>query len=443
VAWVYEAGDEATTFSEHDGADRTRSVNGGTQPARRVVVTGMGVVSPLGCDVDQFWRRLVAGESAVREITRFDHSAHRVHIAAEVEGFDPEDYIEKRTVRRLDLFSRYAVAAAKLARDDAGIDPRAEAERTGAVVGSGVGGLQTLHIEIEKLLNQGPDRTNPLLIPMMIPNMGAAQVSLELGTKGPLSSTCTACAAGSDAIASAFHIIRRGDADVMFAGGSEAPISAIGVAGFAAARSLSRRNDDPPAASRPFDAGRDGFVIGEGAGCLVLEDLEHALRRDAHIHAELAGVGLSSDSFHMTAPDETGESQARAMKAAMELAGLLPADIAYINAHGTATQAGDIAETKAIKVALGEHAAGVAVSSNKSMIGHCLGASGAIEAVATVLTVVNSLAPPTINLTDPDPECDLDFVPLESRFMKVDAAASNSFGFGGHNVTLVFRRFDG
>ncbi len=418
-------------------------MSGGTQPARRVVVTGMGVVSPLGCDVDQFWRRLVAGESGVDEITRFDHSDHRVHIAAEVQGFDPEDYVDKRTVRRLDLFSRYAVGAAALARDDAGIDPRAEAERTGAVIGSGVGGLQTLHIEIEKLLNQGPERTNPLLIPMMIPNMGAAQVSLELGTKGPLSSTCTACAAGSDAIAGAFHIIRRGDAEVMFAGGSEAPISAIGVAGFAAARSLSRRNDDPTAASRPFDAGRDGFVIGEGAGCLVLEELEHALRRDARIHAELAGVGLSSDSFHMTAPDETGESQARAMKAAIDLAGLAPSDIAYVNAHGTATLAGDIAETKAIKVALGEHAAAVAVSSNKSMIGHCLGASGAIEAVATILTIVNSLAPPTINLTDPDPECDLDFVPLESRFMKVDAAASNSFGFGGHNVTLVFRRYDG
>jgi 3-oxoacyl-[acyl-carrier-protein] synthase II len=414
-----------------------------TQPARRVVVTGMGVVSPLGCDVDQFWRRLVAGESGVGEITRFDHSAQRVHIAAEVQGFDAEDYIEKRVVRRLDLFSRYAVAAAKLAAGDADFDPRPEAEQVGAVIGSGVGGLQTLHIEIDKLMTRGPERTNPLLIPMMIPNMGAAQVSLELGTKGPLSSTSTACAAGSDAIASAYHIIRRGDAEAMFAGGSEAPISSIGVAGFAAARSLSRRNDDPAAASRPFDAGRDGFVIGEGAGCLVLEELEHALRRDARVYAELAGVGLSSDSFHMTAPDDTGESQARAMTAAIDLAGLTPADIAYINAHGTATQAGDVAETLAVKVAFGEHAAGVAVSSNKSMIGHCLGASGAIEAVATVLTIVNSLAPPTINLTDPDPECDLDFIPLESRFMKVDAAASNSFGFGGHNVTLVFRRFDG
>ena len=418
-------------------------MSGDSRPARRVVVTGMGVVSPLGCDIDGFWRRLVAGESAVGEITRFDHSDQRVHIAAEVQGFDPEDYVGKRTVRRLDLFSRYAVAAAKLARDDAGFDPRTEATTTGAFIGSGVGGLQTLHVEIEKLLSQGPERTNPLLIPMMIPNMGAAQVSLELGTKGPLSATCTACAAGSDAVAQAFHVIRRGDAEVMFAGGSEAPISAIGVSGFAAARSLSRRNDDPAAASRPFDAGRDGFVIGEGAGCLVLEELEHARRRDARIYAEVGGVGLSSDSFHMTAPDETGESQARAMTAAMAVAGLRPADIAYINAHGTATFAGDIAETKAVKVALGDHARKVAVSSNKSMIGHCLGASGAIEAVATVLTVQNSLVPPTINLTDPDPACDLDFVPLESRFMKVDAAMSNSFGFGGHNVTLLFRRYDG
>ena len=286
-------------------------MSGGTQPARRVVVTGMGVVSPLGCDVDRFWRRLVAGESAVGEITRFDHSAHRVHIAAEVQGFDPLEYIDKRTVRRLDLFSRYAVAAAKLARDDAGVDPRADAERTGAVIGSGVGGLQTLHIEIEKLLTQGPERTNPLLIPMMIPNMGAAQVSLELGTKGPLSSTCTACAAGSDAIASAYHMIRRGDAEVMFAGGSEAPISAVGVAGFAAARSLSRRNDDPADASRPFDAGRDGFVIGEGAGSSCSRN---SITRSGATRASTRKSPASvsrSDSFHMTAPDETGESQAR------------------------------------------------------------------------------------------------------------------------------------
>jgi len=410
---------------------------------RRVIVTGLGVISPLGNDVDTFWRRLVAGESGVGEITRFDTTGYKVHIAAEVKDFDPEDYLEKRRVRRLDLFSRYAVAAAKIAAADADFDPRPEAERVGAVIGSGVGGLQTLHTETDKLLHKGPDRVNPLLVPMMIPNMGAAQVSLELGTKGPLSATVTACAAGSDAIGYAARIIRSGDAEVMFAGGSEAPISPVGISGFAAARALSTRNDDPAAASRPFDAGRDGFVVGEGAGCLVLESLEHAQARGAHIYAELAGAGMSSDAFHMTLPDESGKSQARALKMALAEAGLQAEDVDYINAHGTATGAGDVAETKAIKVALGKHARRVAVSSNKSMIGHCLGASGAIEAVATVLTIVNSLIPPTINLTDPDPDCDLDYVPLESRFRKVDVAASNSFGFGGHNVTLVFRRFAG
>ena len=409
----------------------------------RVVVTGLGVISPLANDVDTFWRRLVAGDSGVGEITRFDHTDFKVHIAAEVKDFDPEAYIDKRKVRRLDLFSRYAVAAAKNAAADADFDPSLEAERCGAVIGSGVGGLQTLQSEIEKLIEKGPDRTNPLLVPMMIPNMGAAHVSLELGTKGPLSATCTACAAGSDAIAYAARLIRHGDAEVMFAGGSEAPISPVGVGGFAAARALSLRNDDPAGASRPFDAGRDGFVIGEGAGCLVLESLEHAQARGAHIYAELAGAGMSSDAFHMTLPDETGHSQARAMVMAIKEAGMKPGDVDYINAHGTATGAGDVAETKAIKDAFGAHAAELTVSSNKSMIGHCLGASGAIEAVATVLTIVNSLIPPTINLTDPDPDCDLDYVPLESRFQRVDVAASNSFGFGGHNVTLVFRRYDG
>ena len=409
----------------------------------RVVVTGLGVISPLGNDVDTFWRRLVAGESGVGPITRFDATGFKVRFAGEVSDFDPEQYIEKRQVRRLDLFSRYAVAAAKNAAADAAFDPHPEAERVGAVIGSGVGGLQTLQSEIERLIEKGPDRTNPLLVPMMIPNMGAAHVSIELGAKGPVSATCTACAAGSDAIGYAARIIGRGDADVMFAGGSEAPISAVGVAGFAAARALSLRNDAPTQASRPFDAGRDGFVIGEGAGCLVLESLAHAQARGAHIYAELAGSGMSSDAFHMTLPDDSGESQARAMSMALAEAGLRPTDVDYINAHGTSTPPGDIAETRAIKIALGEHAYKVAISSNKSMIGHCLGASGAIEAVATVLTIVNSLVPPTINLTDADPECDLDYVPLQSRFLRVDVAASNSFGFGGHNATLVFRRFNG
>lgn len=411
--------------------------------ATRVVVTGLGVISPIGSDLETFWRRLTAGDSGVGEITRFDHTDHRVHIAAEVENFDAEDFIDKRQVRRLDLFSRYAVAAGKTAAADAGFDPKPEAERVGAVIGSGVGGLQTLHTEIGKLLEKGPERVNPLLVPMMIPNMGAAHVSLELGLKGPLSATSTACAAGSDAIGYAARIIRSGDADVVFAGGSEAPISATALAGFAAARALSTRSGDPTEASRPFDAGRDGFVMGEGAGCLVLESLEHAQARGARIYAELAGAGMSSDAFHMTLPDETGESQSRAMKAALAEADIDPTALDYVNAHGTATPAGDIAETKALKTALGDHAPRVAVSSNKSMIGHCLGASGAIEAVATVLTIVNGVVPPTINLTHPDPECDLDYVPLRSREQRVDVAASNSFGFGGHNVTLVFRRFEG
>ena len=409
----------------------------------RVVVTGLGVISPLGNDLATFWRRLVAGESGVGEITRFDHSEHRVHIAAEVQGFSAEDYVEKRQVRRLDLFSQYAVAAGRCAAADAGFDPRPEATRVGAVVGSGVGGLQTLQAEILKLLEKGPERINPLLVPMMIPNMGAAHVSLSLGTKGPLSATSTACAAGSDAIGYAARIIRSGDADVMFAGGSEAPICAIAVAGFAAARALSTSSGDPAEASRPFDAARDGFVIGEGAGCLVLESLEHALARGARIYAELAGAGMSSDAFHMTLPDETGESQARAVRMALDEAGLRPSDVDYVNAHGTATEAGDLAETKALKAALGDHARGVAISSNKSMIGHCLGASGAIEAVATVLTIINNVMPPTINLTDQDPLCDLDYVPLRARARQVDVALSNSFGFGGHDVTLVFRRYNG
>ncbi len=408
----------------------------------RVVVSGMGVISPLGNDLQTFWRRLVAGESAVGEITRFDHSDQRVHIAAEVRGFDPQDYLDKRQARRLDLFSQFAVAAGKCAAADAAFDPRPESERVGAVIGSGVGGIQTLQAEIEKMLEKGPERVNPLLVPMMIPNMGAAHVSLELGAKGPLSATSTACAAGSDAIGYAARIIRSGEADVMFAGGSEAPLCPIGLAGFAAARALSTRNDEPAKASRPFDLGRDGFVMGEGAGCVVLESLEHALTRGARIYAELAGAGMSSDAFHMTLPDESGASQARAMKMALAEAGLEPAELDYVNAHGTATDAGDIAETKALKVALGEHARAVAISSNKSMFGHCLGASGAIEAVATVLTIVNGIIPPTINLTDPDPECDLDYVPQHARRQEVAVAASNSFGFGGHDVTLVFRRYD-
>ena len=413
------------------------------EQGRRVVVTGLGVISPLGNDIGSFWRGLVAGESGVGEITRFDHASQRVHIAAEVKDFKPEAFMDKRHVRRLDLFSRYALATAKMAADDAGFDPRPEAERVGAVIGSGVGGISSLTFEIEKMLRDGPERVNPLLVPLMIANMGSAHISLALGCKGPLSVTSTACAAGSDAIGYCMRIIQSGDADVMFAGGSEAPICSISVAGFAAARALSTRNDAPQEASRPFDLHRDGFVMGEGAGCLLLESLEHAEARGAHIYAELGGLGMSSDGFHMTLPDDSGVAQARAMQMAVAHAGLQPSDVDYVNAHGTSTDAGDPAETRAIKVAFGDHARNLLISSNKSMIGHCLGASGAIEAVATVLTIVNGVVPPTINLTDPDPECDLDYVPLTARRHDVKVAVSNSFGFGGHDVTLLFRRYEG
>ena len=295
---------------------------------------------------------------------------------------------------------------------------------------------------MRRLIVNGPDRVNPLLIPMLIPNMAAAHVSLTLGTQGPLTATCTACAAGSNGIGDAFEMIRRGDAVAMFAGGSEAAIAPVGIAGFAALRALSTRNDAPAEASRPFDAGRDGFVMGEGGGVLVLEELEHARARDAHIYVELVGYGMSSDAFHMTAPDETGRSQARAMTNAMVQAGVEPAEIGYLNAHGTSTPAGDIAETKAIKIAFGDHAGKVAVSSSKSMIGHCLGGSGGIEAIVAVMTIVSGQIHPTANLTDPDPDCDLDFVPLKARSADVRIAGSNSFGFGGHNVTLLFKRFE-
>ncbi len=413
-----------------------------TDAARRVVVTGLGVVSPLGCTREEFWRRLVAGESGVAEITRFDHSRLSVHIAAEVKDFDTDAWMDKRAARRMDLFSRYAVAAARMAQQDSGLPVAPESARIGAMMGSGVGGLATFQDQIDQMREKGPGRINPFFIPMMIPNMAAAQVSLELGTKGPLSATCTACAAGSNAIGDAYELVKSGRADAMFAGGSEAPICLVGVGAFAAMRALSTRNDAPGQASRPFDSERDGFVMGEGAAVLVLEELEHAVARGAHIYAEMAGYGMSSDSFHMTLPDDSGRPQAHAITNALEEAGLGPADVEYINAHGTSTPPGDISETKAIKVALGEHARAVAISSTKSMIGHCLGASGAIEALATVMTIVDGVIPPTINLTHPDPECDLDYVPNVARKARVTVAASNSFGFGGHDVTLLFRRFE-
>ncbi len=409
---------------------------------RRVVVTGMGIVSPLGCDIDRFWSRLIAGQSGVGLIHNFDASSLPVRIAAEVRDFDPLEYMDRRTQRRMDPFAQYALAAAILAQDHSQLDVSKEPERVGAVVATGVGGLGTFEDQLHTLWTKGNDRMSPLFIPMMIPNMAAAQISLGLGTKGPLSTVCTACAASTNGIGDAFEIIRRGAADAMFAGGAEAPVCNVGLTAFAAMRALSTRNDEPDKASRPFDRDRDGFVMGEGAGIMVLEELRHAEARGATIYAEVVGYGMSSDAFHLTLPDETGQTQARAMRMAIDEAGIDSAEIDYINAHGTSTPPGDIAETRVIKLALGEdNARKVAISSTKSMIGHCLGGSGALEAIISVLTIERGVIPPTINLFTPDPECDLDYVPNTARPATVNVAASNSFGFGGHNATLVFRRY--
>lgn len=425
-------------------ADEGQITNTTGEPApRRVVVTGLGIVGPLGCDVGDTWRQLVAGESGIGPVTRFDASRLSVRIAGEVKGFDPATYMDKRAARRMDPYARYAVGAARLAEEDAAIDVHPEAERVGAIIASGVGGLHTFEEQTRVLLEKGPDRLSPLFIPMMIPNMGAAQVSLELGTKGPCSAVCTACAAGSNAIGEAFELIRRNEADVVFAGGAEAATNETGIGAFAAMHALSTRNDDPQRASRPFDAARDGFVMGEGAAVLVLEECEHARVRGARIYAELVGYGLAADAFHLTQPDDSGRPQARAMLSALAKAGLRPEDVDYINAHGTSTQPGDSAETRAVRLALGVHAEAVAISSTKSMTGHTLGASGAMEAVFSVLTIVHGVIPPTINLTDPDPACDLDYVPNRAREQNVNVVLSNSFGFGGHDVSLAFRRYEG
>ena len=413
-----------------------------TEGPRRVVVTGTGIICPLGNDVHTVWRRLLAGESGIATITRFDASRMPTRIAGEVKGFDPEDFIEKRAARRMDPYSQYAVATAHQAADDAGLDIAAEPELIGAVVASGGGGLGTFEQQSRVLFEHGPGRLSPFFATMMIPNMAAAQVSLELGLKGPLSAVSTACAAGASAVGDAFEIIRRGAAEAMLAGGAEAPVNETGVAAFAAMRALSTRNDAPAEACRPFDAGRDGFVLGEGAGILVLEELEHARARGARIHAEIVGYGMAAEAFHVALPDETGESQARAMAAALREAGMSPDEVDYVNAHGTSTPAGDVAETRALKIAFGARAKQVPVSSTKSMTGHLLGAAGAIEALFCVRAITDGVVPPTINLTDPDPDCDLDYVPNAARFVPVRTAMSNSFGFGGHDVSLVFRRFE-
>jgi 3-oxoacyl-[acyl-carrier-protein] synthase II len=414
--------------------------NGSLNGRRRVVVTGLGGVTPLGNDVETSWATLTAGQSGAAKIEQWDASAYPVHFACELKDFDPSQWIERKQARRMDRFAQMIVAAARQAEEDSGLDVKAEAERVGASIATGIGGLQAFQDCYDMLLERGPDRVNPFSIPQIIPNMGAAWVSMELGTRGPLASQCTACAASNMAIGDAADMIRLGRADVVFAGGTEAGITEVGIAGFSAMRALSRRNDAPEKASRPFDAGRDGFVMGEAGAVVVLEELEHARARGAKMYAELLGYGLSSDAKHVTEPDPSGSNPARAMKMAFADADISPEDVDYINAHGTSTPLGDASETKVIKLALGEEvAAKTPVSSTKGATGHCLGAAGAVEAIFTILAVNRNTLPPTINYDSPDPECDLDYVPNEAREADVKVGVSNSFGFGGHNACIIVR----
>ena len=417
--------------------------NGSLNGRRRVVITGLGAVTPLGGDVESTWDGLVAGRSGAGEITQFDSSDYAVHFACEVKDFDATQYIDRKQARRMDRFAHLIVAAARQAEADSGISIESESDRIGAAIATGIGGLKAFQDCHSELLERGPDRVNPFSIPEIIPNMGAAWVSMQLGTQGPLSSQCTACAASNMAIGDGLDAIRLGRADVMLCGGTEAPVTEVGIAGFSAMRALSRRNDDPEAASRPFDSGRDGFVMGEAGAVVVLEELEHARARGAKIYAELLGYGVSSDARHITEPDPSGLNPARAMTMAFGDASVASDEIDYINAHGTSTPLGDAAETRVIKLALGEeNARKTPVSSTKGATGHCLGAAGAVEAMFSILAIDRGVLPPTINYDEPDPECDLDYIPNESREADVRTAVSNSFGFGGHNATVVFRRFE-
>jgi 3-oxoacyl-[acyl-carrier-protein] synthase II len=411
---------------------------------RRVVVTGIGLVSSLGIGTDANWLALVAGQSGVGTITKFDAAAFSTQIAGEVKGFDPLRFIEKKDVKKMDVFIQYAIAASQFAVDDAGLVVTSElAPSVGVFIASGIGGFTTIEREHKALLEGGPRKISPFFIPSAIINLAAGQVSIRFGARGPNSATCTACSASAHAIGDAYEIIRRGAANVMIAGGSEAAITPMGIGGFGAMRALSTRNDEPRRASRPFDKDRDGFVVGEGAGVLILEEHELARRRGARIYAELAGYGMSADAYHITAPSEDGDGPFRVMGAALESAGVRPDQVAYINAHGTSTPHGDKVETIAIKRSFGEHASKLAVSSTKSMTGHLLGAAGGLEAGITVLAVYNQLVPPTINLDAPDPACDLDYVPNVKRTLAIEYALSNSFGFGGTNAALLFQRYEG
>jgi 3-oxoacyl-[acyl-carrier-protein] synthase II len=406
----------------------------------RVVVTGIGVLSPLGLDTTTTWQGLIAGKSGIDYITLFDPKLHETKFAGEIKGFEPTNYINRKDVRRMDRFAQLAVAASLQATEQAGMKiDTINKDDIGVVIGSGIGGLTTLFEQTKILLEKGVDRITPFLIPMMMANVAAAQVSIALGVKGPNLCTTSACSSSSDAIGVAYETVKRGDAQVMITGGSEAIINPIGVGAFNAMKAISTRNNEPQLASRPFDAERDGFVIGEGAGILILESLSFAQSRGAKILAEIVAYGATGDAYHITAPIESGEGAAKAMQIALDKARLKPNEINYINAHGTSTPLNDKMETKAIKTVFGNYAYKIPISSTKSMIGHLLGGAGAIEAAITIMVIQNGIIPPTINLTSPDPECDLDYVPNAARRAKVATALSNSFGFGGHNSVLVFR----
>jgi 3-oxoacyl-[acyl-carrier-protein] synthase II len=412
--------------------------------SRRVVLTGVGAVTPIGNTAKELWTGLTHGRSGIGPITRFDPAGYATRIAGEIRNFDPLAFVDKKEARRLDPYLQYAIAASVMAVSDASLDPaQTDAERFGVLIGSGIGGITTLLDGEHALLAKGPDRVSPFIIPMLIVNMAAGLVSMRFGAKGPNSAVVTACATGNHAIGDAFRLIRYDEADVMIAGGAEAMIVPLTIAGFCAMKAMSTRNDDPQKASRPFDAGRDGFVCGEGAGIVVLESLEHAVRRDARIYAEIIGYGMTGDAHHMTAPDPEGDGAARAMTLALKSAGLQPSEVGYINAHGTSTPYNDKFETLAIKRVFGDHAKKLAVSSTKSMTGHLLGAAGGVEAIATTLALHHGVLPPTINYETPDPDCDLDYVPNLARKQDVDVAISNAFGFGGTNATLAFRKYRG
>jgi 3-oxoacyl-[acyl-carrier-protein] synthase II len=415
-----------------------------TGALRRVVVTGMGAISPLGIGVEALWEGLCAGRSGIGPITQFDTTGFETTIAGEVRGFDPEQYLEKKEARKADRFVQFAVAASRMAVEDAGIAVTpALAEEFGCVIGAGIGGMATLEEFHTTLMTKGPKRVSPFSIPKIIINIAPGYVAMVLGLKGPNESVVTACATGNNCIGSAARWIQLGQATAMLAGGSEATITPMGISGFNALKALSTRNAEPERASRPFDAERDGFVMGEGAGIVVLEELEHARARGARIYAEFGGYGATADAYHMTAPSPDGDGAARCMRRAVRDAGLAPEQIGYINAHGTSTKYNDSIETKAIRKVFGEHAARVPVSSTKSMTGHLLGAAGGVESIVAALTIVRGVIPPTINLDHPDPECDLDYVPNVARRAEVDAVLSNTFGFGGTNACLVFKRFVG